>query len=110
MKKTQLNSEKEYREYCFPICNKEHEYPINKAYGINVTLEVYEHDPTNQGIGIDEDGNIIPFETPENVDIAQWVKELKYPIILLEWIEKDFDRMGAFSIICVETVSIHDFK
>jgi hypothetical protein len=110
MKKTQINSEKEYREYCFPICDKHHDYNINVAYGVNVTLEVYDHDPLNRGIGIDEDGNIIPFETPENVQLADWVKELKYPIILLEWVEKDHDRMGDYTIICVETVSISEFN
>jgi hypothetical protein len=38
MKKTQINSEKEYREYCFPICDKHHDYNINVAYGVNANI------------------------------------------------------------------------
>jgi hypothetical protein len=109
MKKTLINSEKEYREYCFPICKEALDYNINKAYGLHITLEVYEHDSLNRGEGIDENGEVIPFDTPENVKLYNWVKKLSYPIILLEWLNKDSDRMGDIQIICVETVSLLDF-
>ena len=106
MKKTQINNEQEYREYTFNICNNyNNNLKINDAFGLLLTYECYDSD--ENGNSIDEEGNIIPPDTPENIKLEDWVQKLQYPIILLEWIILEGDGGG---VICVETVSIHEFR
>jgi hypothetical protein len=109
MKKTQINSEEEYRQHCFPICQEQQSLTFDEAYGLIFIRQCYTVD--EEGNELDEEGNIIPPDTPENVGLADWVKELQYPIILVEWVEKIYNRKsGIYTIVCVEPVSIHEFK
>ena len=106
MKKTLIKSKSEYLEHSFPICDKLRNYQINEVYGINIVMECYDHDENNNML--DELGNIIPASSIDNVKVDKWVDELTYPLILLEWIDVNSDRLGSYSIICVETVCLSE--
>jgi hypothetical protein len=107
MIKTLINSKREYLEHSFPICDREHNNHINEAFGINIVMECYDHDANNNMI--DELGNIIPPSTIDNVKVDEWVDNLTYPLMLLEWIEFSQDRLGKSGVICVETVCLKEF-
>lgn len=98
-----INSEKEYREYAFPICQKWYGR-VDEYYGLELTWECYDED--ENGNVLDENGNIIPEDTPYNVKVEDWVKKLKYPLFVIDWIELESDGGG---VIFVDFVSIHDF-
>jgi hypothetical protein len=108
MVKKLINSKREYLEHCFPICNREKIYAINNAYGLILIMDCYDHDDNNNML--DEEGNIIPPDSVDNVKVEEWVDELTYPLMLLEWIENDSDRVGNYSTICVETVCLKEFE
>lgn len=100
MQKIQLNSLEEYINYVFPKCTEEN---MDKIYGLKIVREGYDTVLVdNIWYEIDEDGNKIPDSTPENVELENWVKELRFPIILLELITDE--------VVCIDMVSISDFK
>lgn len=103
MRKTLIKSEKEYREFAFPIC-QQYNGIVQDYFGLVLTWECYDTD--SNGNDLDEDGNIIPDDTPDTVEVKGWVKELRYPLYVLDWIE--IDSFGS-GVIAVEFVSIHDF-
>lgn len=105
MKKIQINSEQEYRQFAFPLCKK-YDGKLDSLFGLNLIRECWDTD--NDGNNLDEQGNIIPDDSPENVKVQQWVKDLKYPIIVCYWIESGFDRTSYF-ISSVNIVSKYDF-
>lgn len=111
MEKIRINSIEEYRKHAFDRCDKHgscDNVTINRAFGLKFIHDCYDVDA--DGNDIDESGNIIPPDTAENVKVEDWVNDLKFPIILLEWIERGFDRSGDYTIVCVETVSLEDFN
>lgn len=105
MEKIQINSEYEYRQFAFPIC-KQNEGKLDNSFGLKLIWECWDTD--DDGNNLDEKGNIIAEVTAENVGLEQWVKDLKYPIIICYWIESGFDRNSYF-ISAVGIVSKHDF-
>jgi len=108
MVKKLINSKREYLEHCFPICDREKAYVINNAYGLILTMDCHDYDDNNNML--DEEGNIIPPDSVDNVKVEEWVDELTYPLMLLEWINDDYDRLGDYRIICVETVCLKEFE
>lgn len=105
MEKIQINSEEEYRKFAFPIC-EEYDGKLDDLFGLKLIRECWDTD--EHGDSLDELGNIIPDDTAENVEVEQWIKDLKYPIIISYWIESGFDRNNYF-IGVLSIVSKYDF-
>lgn len=105
MKKFIIKSEEEYRQHAFKRCDQSDR--LDGSYGFKMIRECYYFD--EHGNDIDEHGNIIPPNTPENVELDDFVKNFTYPLMILEWIENVSDRLGDCQIICVEFVELKEF-
>lgn len=108
MNKKLLKSEKEYREWAFSILSERQTSHISNAIGARIEDDCWGFNDKNQPI--DEDGNVIPDETPESLELADWVKEINYPIVMIHCFEKSWDRIGDLEICFAEYVSLADFK
>lgn len=82
---------------------------IEEAYGLIMTHDCYDYD--EDGNEIDEEGNIIEDDRscPEALKFEDWVYELTYPFILIEWVDSTSDRTGDGFICGVETVELTEF-
>lgn len=100
MNKTQINTLEEYINNVFPKCTDER---MDELYGLKIIRECYDTILIeDKWYDVDEDRNIIPESTSETVEIETWVQDLKFPIILLEWVTDE--------VVCIDMVSLSDFK
>lgn len=108
--KTLIQSEEEYRKYCFDRCwNTDLAcYDLDMEYGLIIRRECWDFD--EEGNDIDEEGNKLPINTWENIKLCDWVKKLKYPIVLIETPHHLSDNGGIFYVGPVIHISLTDFN
>ena len=107
MKKKLLKNISEYRKWAFKQSENGNHY-IDRALGLSRIYDCWDYNEAREEI--DEKGNVIPEDTAENVELEDWVEELKFPIIAVYTFDKEWDRQGNFEIVVAEFVSISDFK
>lgn len=99
----------EYRQWAWQIVNEfDGKYAIERAVGMNLTHDCYDYNDKNEPV--DEQGNVIPDDTAETAQLDDWVNELKFPVVAVYWIEKEYDRVGEVVIVAAEFVSISEFS
>lgn len=107
MKKKLLKNISEYRKWAWKI-SEQSEGKADESLGLLISYDCWDYNDNNEPI--DEQGNVIPDETAETVKLEEWVEKLKFPVVAVYWIEKEFDRVGNVTIIAVDFVSQSDFQ
>lgn len=107
MNKTLIKSEKEYRKFAFDILEKSNASHIQEALGVVLDTDCWDYNEKDEPI--DENGNVIPDETPDSLILSEEIKSLNYPIIVVHCFEKEWDRTGDLEICVAEFVSLSDF-
>ena len=104
-----IKSISEYRQWAWDTWGKNES---NQRVAQNLGLiPIYDCWDTNEnGEDINEDGSIIPKDTAENVKVDEWVNKLSFPLIVIYWIEKDWDRSGDIQIISINFVELREFN
>jgi hypothetical protein len=107
MQKKLIQNIQEYRQWAWEIIEEMDNQHVDKALGLLPIRECW--DVNENGDEVDEEGNIIPDDTAETVQIEDWVKELEFPLVAVYCFEKTFDRTGSVEIACAEFVSLKEF-
>ena len=107
MTKTLIKNEKAYRKFAFKILQKYEGSHIEEALGVHLNQDCWDYNDKDEPI--DENGNVIPDETPETLELTDEIKNFKYPVLVLSVFDKDWDRGGDFEVCLVEFVFLSDF-
>lgn len=108
MNKKLINNLDEYRKWAFGISASSSSCHLDDSLGLNISYDCWDYN--DKGEEIDEDGNVVPDTTAENVKLEKWVEELEFPVVAVYVFEKSFDRTGDLEIVLCEFVSIKDFQ
>lgn len=103
-----ITSEKEYREFAFPITVEYDDGCADGALGIIRKYDCWDSD--EDGNSLDEDGNIIPEDTAENVELEDFITELSYPFIVTYYLDQGYGRIGKETVIFVDFVELSEFN
>lgn len=103
-----LRNIEEYRKWAFDISAIHDKTEVDRALGLIIDYSCW--DVNEKGEEINEDGSVIPELTPENVELADWVNDLVFPVVAVYWIENMDDRVGEAMVIAADFVSMQDFK
>lgn len=123
MDKKLLHNETEYRNWAWSIYThwRDHKnyYYASSAYhiadmlGLLPVTDCWESVFDEKGewlYDVDEEGNPIPEDTTENVKLQEWVKEIKYPIVMVYAFDKDMDRGVSYENYALDYVSLSEFE
>lgn len=109
MTKKFIKNLSDYRQWAWQIVNEfDGKSHVETAVGMNLIHDCYDYNDKNEPI--DEQGNVIPADTAETAQLDEWVNELKFPIVAVYWIEREFDRVGDVFIVAAEFVSLSEFS
>ncbi len=113
MKKALINSEKEYRNFCFSAYNEYKEErifnSIQQAFGIIDQSSCWDYN--DKGEPVDEAGAVLKaYEAPEDLLFEDWVKDLSFPLIIVHSIDIGFDRFGDVDFCVIEFVELKEFN
>lgn len=108
MTKKLLRNVEQYRKWAFDISAIHDKTEVDRALGLIIDYSCW--DVNEKGEEINEDGSVIPELTPENVELADWVNDLVFPVVAVYWIENMDDRVGEAMVIAADFVSMQDFK
>lgn len=108
MNKTLIKSEQAYRKFAFKILDTNNASHVQEALGVQLDTDCYDYNENDEPI--DENGNVIPDETPDSLVLSDEIKNLNYPVIAVHCFDKDFDRLGDVEYCLLEFVSLKDFK
>lgn len=113
MDKKLINNITEYREWALETYDEweQNEY-IGKAFGLCPQYECWDsiYDEDGEWLhDVDEDGNIIPEDTSQTVQLEDWVSEVEFPAIFVYTFEKGWDRVGDYETYVMDWVSLSEF-
>lgn len=110
MNKKLIKNIDEYRKWSFETSTQALDYQshVDRALGLEIDYECWDYNDKNEPI--DEEGNVIPDTTAENMKLADWVTELTFPVVVVHCFEKDWDRTGDLTIVLAEFVELKDFN
>lgn len=109
MAKKFLQNISEYRQWAWNVLEEnDGNQNVADQLGLQPVYDCW--DVNENGEEVDENGNVIPEDTAENVKLADFINELVFPVIAVYWIEKDHDRFGKVEIIAVDFVELKEFK
>lgn len=113
MDKKLINNITEYREWAWKTYHEwDQNDQIERAFGICPLHECWDsvYDENGEWLhDIDEDGNIIPEDTAQTVQLEDWVSEVEFPAIFVYTFEKTWDRIGDQEIYILDYVSLSEF-
>lgn len=113
MDKKLINNITEYREWAWETYQDsgEDEY-IEQAFGLIPICECWDavFDENGEWLyDVDVDGNRIPEDTAQTVELDEWVTEIEFPAIFVYTFEKTWDRIGDQKIYILDYVSLSEF-
>ena len=103
-----IRTEKEYREFAFPLTEEFDDGCTDMPLGIDRIRDCWDSD--DDGNALDKEGNIIPEDTAENVELRDFITELTYPFIVVYYFDQAFGRFGEETNIIVDFVELHEFR
>lgn len=114
MDKKLINNLTEYREWAWKTYQEWelNEY-IEKAFGLVPQHECWDcvYDENGEWLhDVDEDGNIIPEDTAETIQLEDWVDEVEFPAVFVYTFEQTWDRIGDQEIYILDYVSLNEFS
>jgi len=109
MHKKLIRNIDEYKNYVFSQLEK-WEWDLNICKGYGVIYDGTCWDYNENGEEIDEQGNIVPELTPQTLPLEDHIKQLQFPVVIVEFMAKEWDRMGDYQIVLIDFVSITDFS
>jgi hypothetical protein len=111
-KKTLLQNLTEYRTWAWDIAKIREGDHIDNTLGLLPIYEWYDIIKNEDGewVDIDEEGNVIPEDTAENVKLEDWVYGLEFPVIAVHCFDEEWDRLGDIEFCFCEFVSKNEFE
>lgn len=108
MTKKLLKNISEYRQWAWKVLQENDDNSnVAENLGLIPAYDCYDYNDNDEPI--DENGNVLPDDTAETVQIEDSIKELVFPVMAVYWIEKAWDRGGDVQIIAVDFVELREF-
>lgn len=87
-------------------------FDVAKAIGLNPVTECWDSIQNENGewVDVDEDGNVIPEDTAENIPLQEWMNDVEFPAVVVYELERDFDRLGEVTTLLCDFVSLSEFS
>lgn len=108
MTKKLLKDISEYRQWAWDVLEQnDNNHHVAESLGLRPAYDCYDYNDNDEPI--DENGNVLPDDTAETIQIEDFIKELVFPVMAVYWIEKEWDRFGTAQIIAVDFVELREF-
>lgn len=109
MTKKFLQNISEYRQWAWNVLEQnDNNHHVAENLGLIPAYDCYDYNDNDEPI--DENGNVLPDDTAETIQIEDFIKELEFPVVAVYWITKEWDRGGDVQIIAVDFVELKEFK
>lgn len=108
MTKKLLKDISEYRQWAWSIrAENDNDLTVSKSLGLRPAYDCYDYNDNDEPI--DENGNVMPEDTAETIQIAHFISKLVFPVMAVYWIANEWDRGGDVKIVAVEFVELREF-